>query len=180
MTEPVSRLYPNLGIETQKPALPVFRRVMIGTDFSTASLAAFEQALKIARQNGAELVIAHAYAGGDPRTFMPLDCYERWDAESRREAEQDINTLVERAHRQGIRCHGLVVSGLPDETLLDMAKRLRIDLMVIGESGGGGKISRLFFSNVTARVLSHASCPILIVHAPDGTADPDNAGLGQI
>lgn len=152
---------------------------MIGTDFSSASMAAFEQALKIARQNNAELVIAHAYAGADPKNFIPLDCYDRWETESRRQAEEQIAVMVQRAHRHGIRCHGLVVSGLPDDTLLDMSKRLHIDLLVIG-AREDGRMSRFFFGNVTSRVLSHAVCSVLTVHASRDAAEPDEGGPGAI
>ena len=37
------------------------KRILVATDLTPASLPAFREALRIAEENGAELVLAHAY-----------------------------------------------------------------------------------------------------------------------
>src|SRR5277367_6556903 len=80
----------------------MYRRILVGTDFSAASNSAFEQGLKLAKQNGAELVIAHASAAPNALCFMPPECYGKWELRDRAEAEKNIGSLIQQAHEEGV------------------------------------------------------------------------------
>jgi hypothetical protein len=57
----------------------IYKRILVGTDFSAASNSAFEQGLKLAKQNGAELLIAHACTTPNTLCFMPPESYGEWE-----------------------------------------------------------------------------------------------------
>ncbi|MGA2557218.1 MAG: universal stress protein, partial [Verrucomicrobiota bacterium] len=54
-----SDLTPEPVNPAQRPGR-IYRRILVGTDLTGASTSAFEQGLKLAKQNGAELSIAHS------------------------------------------------------------------------------------------------------------------------
>jgi nucleotide-binding universal stress UspA family protein len=138
----------------------IYKRILVGTDFSAASKSAFEQGLKLAKQNGAELVIAHATTIPNALCFMPPDSYGEWELHSRAEAEENIAALIQKAHKEGVKAHKLLLQGLADDAIIEAAKRLGVDLVVVGTHGHRG-VSRLFVGSVAAHVVSRAPCAVL-------------------
>ena len=141
----------------------VYRRILVGTDFSPASTPAFDQALKLARQNGAELLIAHCYTIPGDISFMPSEAYGEWEQRCLQEAERNITALVEKAHKEGVKAHKLVLAGLADDLIVEVAKRLDVDLIVIGTHGRRG-VWKILLGSVAARVVPLAPCAVLTVH----------------
>jgi nucleotide-binding universal stress UspA family protein len=144
----------------------VYRRILVGTDFSEASNPAFDQGLKLAKQNGAELLIAHVTLVPNTLCFMPPECYGEWESNYRAQAEKNIGSLIQRAHKEGVKAHKVLLQGLADDAIIEAAKRLRIDLIVIGTHGHQG-LSRLFAGNVATHVVSRAPCAVLTAR-PNG------------
>jgi nucleotide-binding universal stress UspA family protein len=140
----------------------LYRRILVGTDFSAASTAAFEQGFKLAEQNGAELLIAHANAIPSCVSYMPPESYGEWEIHCRTEAEKTVGALIQKAHNEGVKAHMLLLEGLADDAILEAAERLGVDLIVIGTHGRRG-ISRFFMGSVAAHVVSRARCAVLTV-----------------
>jgi nucleotide-binding universal stress UspA family protein len=138
----------------------IYKRILVGTDFSDASMPAFEQALKLARQNGAELLIAHADTVPNTISFMPPECYGQWELHCRTQAEAILGALVHKARLQGVKAHVLLLEGLADDAIIEAAKRLRVDLIVVGTHGRRG-VSRFFMGSVAAHLVSRAPCAVL-------------------
>jgi nucleotide-binding universal stress UspA family protein len=156
-----------------KPAGQVYRRILVGTDFSARANAAFEQGLKIAKQNNAELLIAHSPGIPNTLSFMPPDCYDTWVRSCRDEAKATIGALIERAHSEGVKAHMLVLEGSAEDAIVNAAKRLGVDLIVIG-THGHRRVSRLVWGSVVAHMISRAPCAVLTVR-PSG---PGGVRLG--
>jgi nucleotide-binding universal stress UspA family protein len=138
----------------------IYRRILVGTDFTTASTAAFEQGLKLAKQNHAELLVAHVAVEPSTLGFMPEESYSEWEEHCRTEAEKILGGLVEKASKEGVKTHTLLLHGLPDDAIIEAAERLGIDLIVIGTHGRRG-VSRFFMGSVAAHVVSRAPCAVL-------------------
>jgi nucleotide-binding universal stress UspA family protein len=142
-----------------------FRHILFATDFSEASRPAFEEAVALARENDAELVLAHAY---EPPAFLPTDlcltpaAYEELDAKLREDAERNLGTLKKEARRGGVRARPLALGGAPDEAIVEAAEETGADLVVIGTHGRTGA-ARFFLGSVASRVIASAPCPVLTV-----------------
>jgi nucleotide-binding universal stress UspA family protein len=143
----------------------IYRRILLAMDFSPASAPVFEHGLKMARENGAELLIIHADVFPSTLSFMPSTCYDEWNTLSHAESKKQIEQLVQAARKQGIRCHALALTGFPDDAIVHAAEKLKVDLIVMGIHGRSG-VSRFFSGSVASRVLSHAPCSVLTVHLP--------------
>ena len=144
-----------------------FHRILVATDFSPASGPAVEEAKKLARSNGAELLIAHAY---EPPSPLQIDgyvapwIYSEWDETLRNEAELALTLLVEMARQSGVNARPVVLKGAPFKAITDAAGSEHADLVVMGTHGRTG-LSRLVLGSVAARVAASAPCPVLTVRA---------------
>jgi len=142
----------------------MFRRILVATDFSAASTPAMEQALKMAKQDGAVLLIAHAYQ--EPALVdlsnAPAKVYKEWDRELRDRVESQLRPLVEYANEKGVEARALLLTGFADEAIVEAARQQDVDLIVMGTHGRIGA-ARLFLGSVASRVISTAPCPVMTV-----------------
>jgi nucleotide-binding universal stress UspA family protein len=149
----------------RRPA--TFRRILHPSDFSRASAKAFATALKLARAGRLPLTVAHVLAPFVPvaaadEGFILPETYERLDASARAAAHKQLDRLVARARRAGVRATGLLLDGAPHEQIVRAIKSSRADLVVIGTHGRTG-LTRFFLGSVAARVVTLAPCPVLTV-----------------
>jgi nucleotide-binding universal stress UspA family protein len=71
--------------------------------------------------------------------------------------------LVQRGAGMGVTVTPLVKEGEAHEVVINQAKELKADLIVMGSHGRKG-LSRLLMGSVTERTIGYAECPVLIVH----------------
>ena len=143
-----------------------FNRILVATDFTDASTPAFEEALELAKKNGARLLIAHAY---QPPKMSIADAvaagvYDEWNENLRARVTQKLQGLVDEATQAGVLAEPLVLVGSAEEAIVDSAKHNKADLVVMGTHGRKG-VSRFFLGSVASRVISTAPCPVMTVRA---------------
>jgi nucleotide-binding universal stress UspA family protein len=146
--------------------MKAFTRIMVATDFTPASKPAFRRALELARGNGAELIVTHAYA---PPNLAQAEAvapgvYEEWETKVRTDTERQLEGLVEDARQAGTNARAVAVSGEPEEAITDAARNHGADLLVMGTRGRKG-VARFFLGSVASRVISTAPCPVMTVRA---------------
>jgi nucleotide-binding universal stress UspA family protein len=147
--------------------MKVFRRILHATDFSGASRPALAKAIALAAQNGAPLSIVHVLAplvlpaGGD-FAFMPAATYEAIDRGAREHATKQLDALVRRARKAGVRATAVLLDGTAHEQVPRAARRAHADLIVIGTHGRTG-MSKLLLGSVAERVVRFAPCPVMTV-----------------
>jgi len=141
------------------------RRILHPTDFSRASRAAFAKAVEMAGANGAELVVAHVLNPVVPMvgdgSVVPK-VYEDIEASARAGAKKELDRLLARAKKTGVRARGVLLEGATHEQITRVAKSARADLIVIGTHGRTG-LAKFFLGSVAGRVVSTAACPVLTV-----------------
>jgi nucleotide-binding universal stress UspA family protein len=142
----------------------MFHRILVATDFSPASAPALEQAVKLAKHDGALLWIAHAYQepGLVELSHAPAAFFAEWDQKLREAVERKLLPLVEHARKEGVEALPLVLSGFADEAIIEAAKKQHADLIVMGTHGRIGT-ARLFLGSVASRVIATAPCPVMTV-----------------
>ena len=134
--------------------MKMFQRILVATDFSPASTPALEQSVKMAKREGAVLLIAHAYQepGLVELSHAPAGFYEEWEQKLREGVERKLRPLVEHARKEGVEAQALLLTGFADEAIIEAAKQQRVDLIVMGTRGRRGA-ARLFLGSVAARVI---------------------------
>jgi nucleotide-binding universal stress UspA family protein len=146
--------------------MKMFQRILVATDFSPASTPALEESVKIAKREGALLLIAHAYQepGLVELSRAPARVYKEWDQKLREGVERKLRPLLERVRKEGVEAEGLILRGFADEAIIEAAKQQRADLIVMGTHGRRGA-ARLFLGSVASRVISTAPCPVMTVRS---------------
>ena len=127
-------------------------RILVAVDFSRPGRAAFDQALALSREHGAELTVVHA---------VPVNRPFSWRA---RERIALIAKLREIADSRGVRFRVGVQHGDPAGVILLHAQSRRPDLVVLGTHQRTG-LDRLRTGSVAERVVSQAAQPVLVVPA---------------
>lgn len=84
--------------------------------------------------------------------------------ERKREANQVVRRAVAHLQKEGIEATGAVPHGLPDVEIVEAARRINADLIIMGSHGRTG-LERILLGSTSERVINDAPCAILIVKA---------------
>jgi nucleotide-binding universal stress UspA family protein len=146
---------------SDRPAI-VVRRVLLATDVSSASEAAAREAIRLASEARAQLVVLSVIDPG--RLRLPGGLFLRRVDQERARIESAAQVLVARARAAGVRATFLVWEGDPAEAILAAAEAENVDLIVIG-SHGRGPLGRFVLGSTSASVSEHARRRVLVVPA---------------
>ncbi len=141
----------------------MYHRILLPTDGSEASLAAFDHALDLAARFDAALDVLYVV----DTDALPLDAHSRtlFDAADQA-ARGTVADMVDRAEQRGFeRVTGEVREGSPAEVVLDHAADHDVDLVVMGTHARTG-VERYLLGSVTERVLRASPVPVLTVRGP--------------
>ena len=143
-----------------------FKRILVATDLSPVSLPAIEESILMAKEYGAELIVAHVYRGPNVIEAQSIASavYDEWDRTLRNEVEKKLLPIVEEAVKEGVAARPLIIDGFPPAAIARAAKDNGADLVVMGTHGRKG-VARLFMGSVAAQLIATAPCPVLTVHA---------------
>lgn len=86
------------------------------------------------------------------------------DQRLRDDAEANARQVRNQLDASGVSANVEVKVGQPDQTLVNTAKELASDLIVMGRHGRSG-LELLLLGSVSERVIGHATCPVLVVTA---------------
>lgn len=130
--------------------------VLVGTDLSDVSFSAIRQGAAWAKRHGASLVVAHIHTGisvAKPDTA-------RWSAA----VEKTVSSLTDYPSEI------VVGTGSAHAELIELASARRVELLVVGASGGGS-LKQVLFGSTAASVARYADCPVLVAR-PSPEAGP--------
>jgi universal stress protein A len=141
------------------------KRILYATDFSLASEPALEDAIDLAKQNSAELLVVHViepvrYVAGEE--FGGPELYVKLEEITDQNAQASMKKLLEKVERFKVKAKSLLLKGIAHEQILNAAESSKADMIVIGTHGRTG-FSKLFMGSVAGRVISTALCPVLTV-----------------
>jgi nucleotide-binding universal stress UspA family protein len=130
--------------------------IAVGVENSPGSRAALAWAIDEARQWGARLEVVVAWS----RLVQPTSEFRPdFDAAA---ANEVLDTILADHDLSGVELTRSIVNDLPVPALLDVARSA--DLVVVGARGLGG-FTGLLLGSVSQQVISHATCPVVVVRA---------------
>jgi nucleotide-binding universal stress UspA family protein len=145
-------------------------RILCPVDFSECSDHALRYAQDLAEAFGAELKLLHvvevpflpSYSmAGVPDLSMPIEQLEEG-------AREHLEKVLERTRQQveGIEVSGEVRPGTAFVEIIDTAREMDADLIVMGTHGRSG-LKQLLIGSVAEKVVRKAPCPVLTVKHPE-------------
>ncbi len=138
------------------------KKLLVPIDFSDISMHVLDYAAKIAKNTGAEVTLLHVYDIPElPKnsTFNISDLIERGINEKINEIKLKDKNLSD------INLRTKVVSGNIHESIEEVAKEIKADLIIMGTHGSSGirKIGKFLLGSTAYRVVNNAPCPIITI-----------------
>jgi nucleotide-binding universal stress UspA family protein len=121
---------------------------------------ALTRACELSRFDGGEITLLYVI----PRYEEMMDFFKT-DAITKSlflEAEKIVEGAKKIAAEQGVTIKAVVQEGYAEDTIIAIANTLKDDVIVMGSHGWRG-VDKAIMGSTTERVISNATCPILIV-----------------
>lgn len=144
--------------ETISPRPDDHREWVCAIDVDEDSKRVLRYASEIAHAVHANLTLIHVIPAGDPGLPIELDLDELVQSAERQAARQRIEQLQ---NAVGSHARATIVAGPMKDSVIEAARRLRADALVIGRSPQPGPRERL--RDLTYAVVRDAPCPVLSV-----------------
>jgi nucleotide-binding universal stress UspA family protein len=139
-----------------------FKKILVATDFDECSDAAVEQAVDLATQYQAPLVVVHTFQV--PYGYISKLMGELMSALQEAARTELAKVLAPmRKHPAGV--NGVVRCGLAWEQILNVAREEGADLIVVG-CHGRSRIPRALLGSVAEKVVRMSPVPVLTVRCP--------------
>ncbi len=143
----------------------MFNRILVPTDGSDITTKAVATAVALAKSVGAQLYtisVKEPFPYSAISEMQPTPPQEFFDAQERIAAKR-VAGVVDAAKAAGVNCQGHTVEALhPWEAIIDHAKRMECDLLVMASHGRRG-VTALLLGSETQKVLTHSTVPVLVV-----------------
>ena len=141
-----------------------YSKILVGVDGSKESMNAATHALGLARKDNAEVICL---------TALQLQAFYGWSAIEPPEAskkkdklgrEEWINNIIKTAKENNLKIKDEIVESpmSAEGTIVNFAEKENVDLIVVGTRGRSG-FSKKLLGSVALGVVTHASCPVIVV-----------------
>ena len=145
--------------------LPHIERILVAVDFSESSKAALEYALSVADKFNSAVALVHAV---EPCVY-PEDLaagisVDEIDARWTKKKKEELEAFRRAAIKEGRPSTLIVTRGTAWAQIVETAKSWPANLIVIGTRGLTG-LKHVLVGSTAERVVRHATCPVLVVHA---------------
>ena len=136
-----------------------FEKILLATDGSESAQAAIREAINIAKICSNRLFVISVVEVNPEYEALAPQIVEKAENETR----EHLDSVKEQAETEGIKCETIAHRGEePFKFIVDEAKKKKADMIIMGSHGRTG-LKRLMMGSVTARVIGHAPCKVLVV-----------------
>jgi universal stress protein A len=145
------------------PQIVHLKKILVPTDFSPASKKAFSYALRLAEQLGSELILLHVLEPETPLTLAGRPPAAAFSEQELTDVEEGLRALVDFAQTAGVAGTASIVrTGVATHEIIEAAKELEVDLIVIATHGFTAW-KHFAIGSTAERVARAAPCPVLVV-----------------
>ncbi|KAA3637755.1 MAG: universal stress protein [Calditrichaeota bacterium] len=145
------------------------KKILVPTDFSEGedrrSVYALRQAIEIASQFNAELIILHVISENVshmPLFFLDDEKLAGLQDKLKEHSEHELQKLKEKYVSDDIKVSYKIRQGSAYHEILEEEKESKVDLIVIS-SRGHSHLTEFFYGSTTEKVVRRATCSVLVV-----------------
>ncbi|MGQ2978926.1 MAG: universal stress protein [Polaromonas sp.] len=163
--------------------MSAYTRILMPIDGSPTSDRALDEAIRLARLDGARLRLLHvvdelSYVNG----FEPAMAYLNDTLPLMQQAgEKLLADARKKAQAQGVAADSVLIVGRPGrlwEHVVEQAGSMKADLLVVGSHGRRG-LGRALMGSDAEQIVRHAPAPVLVVRAAGAGQAPGAPGGGN-
>ncbi len=148
------------------------KHFLVPTDFSPYADQALTYAIELAHALDARLTLLHVFdllhvCHLTPLTVeeTPFSYFDAYLQEIESDAQQQMQASLAHVHRAGLRGDSVIVQGVVFDTIVEIARAKKADLIIMGTHGRTG-VQHVLLGSVAERVVRLAPCPVLVVRRP--------------
>ena len=155
---------PLLAAASGNPTANLFRlkKILVPIDFSDCSKKALQYAIPLAKEHGAAIILLYvvppAYVAGE---YGGIE-YAQLQTEMKASGDAQLQKLAAAEVPAGLFKESLVGVGVPASEIVQAAKTLAADVIVIATHGRTG-LKHVLLGSVVESVVRRAPCPVLVV-----------------
>ena len=152
----------------------VYQRILTALDFSPGSETVFNQAVEIAQQNQATLMLLHCISSDSYLPYRPHDTFDvnPWASYSsmltsslEKEKEltiQKLSDYAQKAQNKGVQVEWQWEFGEAGIWIRKMSETWQADLIVLGRRGLSG-LEQMLLGSVSNYVVQRVACSVILV-----------------
>jgi universal stress protein A len=139
--------------------------VLVPVDFSNESILAAKFAVSLAEEYKTQLYVMHVMEPLHPTLRMYLADFEEYQQKMAAQNKEDLRKVIPPAVRERLAVEAILEIGNPQQLIVEKAKELGVDVVVIATHGRSG-LSHVLLGSVAEKVIRHAPCPVFVVRNP--------------
>jgi universal stress protein A len=138
------------------------KRILVPTDFSDCAKKALRYAIPLAKEHGAAITLLYVVPANHALGEYGGIDYASLETEMRASGDKQLAQLAVDEVRGEIATDTIIRTGSPAFEIIDLAKSLCADLIVISTHGHTG-LKHVVLGSVAEHVVRRAPCPVLVV-----------------
>ena len=138
----------------------MYKKILLPTDGSNYAEEEAERVTKLLAEDGEAIVLSVA-GKLTSSAFQSRSNVKKVNKGLYKEAEESVEHMLKQFD-DTVNVRGMVVVGFPAETIIDVANKENVDLIVISASGKSG-LHRFILGSVTEKVLKTSEIDVLLI-----------------
>lgn len=151
----------------------LIKKVLVLTDGSQNSRSALRYAVQICHNFGASLHLLSVIE--DMPAYATLEVGSEFISKVQEAIKGEVVSCSGYCETSGIACNGEIRHGVPYEEIINYAKEIDADLIVMATHGHTG-LSHILLGSVTEKVMRHAHCPVMVTRIDNKDWDVSTLG----
>lgn len=146
----------------KKSACPITKlsTIIVAVDNSSHSAAALDEAFGLAKVCSTHLYALSVVEANTEFVSLAPEAVEKMG----KAVKTLLDSVVARAKKEKIKCSVISHTGdNPAQFIVQDAKKLKADMIIMGKHGARKRLTKFVMGSVTAKVLSHAPCNVLVI-----------------
>jgi nucleotide-binding universal stress UspA family protein len=141
-----------------------FHKILVPVDFSLCSLEAYRTAAALNRQFGGEILVFHVIDARILDLLARVQSNKPGDLAKalQRRARLQFRSFLSK-DQNGAKVRGVIVAGTPFQEIIKIARRERVNLIVMGRYGDTEEMEKIFFGSTAEKVVRVAPCAVLSI-----------------
>ena len=151
-----------------------FRKILVPSDFSQASLHALHYAIDFAKRFNTQLHLLHVTEDLPVLSYVDYEGFDLsgFAARLREDAEGEFERLLRETPDLGdLQTQTAIQSGVPYMAIINEAKEEDCDLIILATHGRSG-LGHFLMGSVAEKVVRNSPCPVLTVKMPEFQFEP--------
>ena len=155
----------------------LIKKVLVLTDGSQNSRSALRYAVEICRNFDASLHLLSVIE--DMPSYATLEVGSEFISKVQETIKGEVVSCAGYCETSGIACDDEIRHGVPYEEIVNYAKEIDVDLIVMATHGHTG-LSHILLGSVAEKVMRHAPCPVMITRVDNKGWDISKPGTCEV